>query len=130
MARNGTVAEKSSRSDSLLCYSGRAKNARRDAMAEAPKQQVQIKADERELLGQYSNLVVVHHNAEEFTLNFIYVFPTLPQGKLVASLILSPTHAKRLSRALQENVARYEAQFGALPEGPGPGPEPNVGFIQ
>jgi hypothetical protein len=27
-------------------------------------------------------------------------------------------------------VARYEAQFGALPEGPGPGPEPNVGFIQ
>ena len=53
-------------------------------MAEAPKQQVQIKADEKELLGQYSNLVVVHHNAEEFTLNFIYVFPTLPQGKLVA----------------------------------------------
>jgi hypothetical protein len=100
------------------------------AMAEAPKQQVQIKADEKELLGQYSNLVVVHHNAEEFTLNFIYVFPTLPQGKLVASLILSPTHAKRLSRALQENVARYEAQFGTLPEGPGPGPEPNVGFIQ
>jgi len=99
-------------------------------MAEAPKQQVQIKADERELLGQYSNLVVVHHNAEEFTLNFIYVFPTLPQGKLVASLILSPTHAKRLSRALQENVARYESQFGPLPEGPGPDPEPNVGFIQ
>ena len=99
-------------------------------MAEAPKQQVQIKADEKELLGQFSNLVVVHHNAEEFTLNFIYVFPPLPQGKLVASLILSPTHAKRLSRALGENVARYEAQFGPLPEGPGPGPEPNVGFIQ
>jgi hypothetical protein len=99
-------------------------------MAEAPKQQVQIKADEKELLGQFSNLVVVHHNAEEFTLNFIYVFPTLPQGKLVASLILSPTHAKRLSRALGENVARYEAQFGPLPEGPGPGPEPSVGFIQ
>ncbi|MGH9706646.1 MAG: DUF3467 domain-containing protein, partial [Candidatus Acidiferrales bacterium] len=40
-------------------------------MTEPPKQQVQIKADEKELLGQYSNLVVVHHNAEEFTLNFI-----------------------------------------------------------
>ena len=68
-------------------------------MAEAPKQQqqMQIKADEKELLGQYSNLVVVHHNAEEFTLNFIYMFPTVPQGKLVASLILSPTHAKRLA---------------------------------
>jgi hypothetical protein len=100
-------------------------------MAEAPKQQqVQIKADEKELLGQYSNLVVVHHNGEEFTLNFIYLFPSVPQGKLVASLILSPAHAKRLQQALAENVARFEAQFGKLPEGPGPGPEPNVGFIQ
>jgi hypothetical protein len=99
-------------------------------MAEPSKQQVQIKADEKELLGQYSNLVVVHHNAEEFTLNFVYVFPTLPQGKLVSSLILNPTHAKRLSLALQENVARYEAQFGKLPEGSGPATEPNVGFIQ
>lgn len=101
-------------------------------MSEAPKQQqqVQIKADEKELLGQYSNLAVVQHNAEEFTLHFIYLFPTVPQGKLVASLILNPRHAKRLARALQENIARYEAQFGALPEGPPPGPEPNVGFVQ
>ena len=99
-------------------------------MTEPQKQQVQIKADEKELLGQYSNLVVVHHNAEEFTLNFVYLFPTVPQGKLVASLIISPLHAKRLLHALQENVARFEAQFGPLPEGPGPAPEPNVGFVQ
>jgi len=102
-------------------------------MADAPKpqqQQVQIKADEKELLGQYSNLVVVHHNAEEFTLNFIYLFPTVPQGKLAASIILNPSHAKRLLRALQENITRYEAQFGPLPEGPPAGQEPKVGFIQ
>jgi len=102
-------------------------------MSEAPKQQqqqVQIKADEKELLGQYSNLVVVHHNAEEFTLNFVYMFPTVPQGKLVSSLILSPMHAKRLMRALEENVAKYEAQFGPLREGPGPTPDTNVGFVQ
>ncbi|HTV58512.1 MAG TPA: DUF3467 domain-containing protein [Verrucomicrobiae bacterium] len=99
-------------------------------MPELPKQQVQIKADEKELLGQYSNLAVVHHNGEEFTLNFIYLFPTVAQGKLVASLILSPAHAKRLSMALQENVARYEAQFGKIPEGAGPGPMPDLGFVQ
>jgi Protein of unknown function (DUF3467) len=102
-------------------------------MAEEPnpqQQQVQIKADEKELLGQYSNLVVVHHNAEEFTLNFIYMYPTVPQGKLVGSLILSPRHAKRLMRALEENISRYEAQFGKLPEGPASGPEPTVGFVQ
>ena len=98
-------------------------------MAEEQKQ-VQIKADEKELLGQYSNLVMIHHNAEEFTLNFIYVFPSVPQGKLVASLILSPGHAKRLMRALQENLTRYESQFGAIPEGPASVPTPNVGFVQ
>ena len=36
------------------------------------QQQVQIKADEKELLGQYANLAIIHHNGEEFTLNFIY----------------------------------------------------------
>ena len=51
-------------------------------MTEAPKpqqQQVQIKADEKELVGQYTNLAMIHHNAEEFTLNFIYIFPNVPQ---------------------------------------------------
>ena len=100
-------------------------------MAEAPKQQhVQIKADEKELLGQYANLAMIHHNAEEFTLQFIYVFPSVPQGKLLSSLILSPSHVKRFLRALEENVARYETQFGSIPEGPGPAPEPTVGFVQ
>src|ERR1700689_5532142 len=98
-------------------------------MSEPQKAQVQIKADENELLGQYSNLVVVHHNAEEFTLNFVYLFPTLLQGKLVASLIVNPAHAKRLMQALQENIGRYESQFGKLPEGPGPATEPTGGFV-
>jgi Protein of unknown function (DUF3467) len=100
-------------------------------MAEEPKQQqVQIKADEKELLGQYSNLVMVHHNAEEFTLNFVYVFPSVPQGKLVASLILSPGHLKRLVRALNDNITGYEAQFGPIRENSGPTPPSTVGFVQ
>jgi len=91
--------------------------------------QLQIKADEKELLGLYSNLAMIHHNADEFTLNFIYVFPNVPQGKLVSSIILSPGHAKRMLNALSENIARYESQFGPIREMPG-GPEPNVGFVQ
>ncbi len=99
-------------------------------MVEPAKNQVQIKADEKELLGQYSNLVMIHHNAEEFTLHFIYIFPNVAQGKLVSSLILSPGHAKRLWRALGENISRYEAQFGAIRESPEPVPETTVGFVQ
>src|SRR6202043_787373 len=92
--------------------------------------QVQIKADEKELQGQYSNLVMIHHNLEEFTMNFIYIFPNGAQGKLLNSMIVSPGHAKRIWRALGENLARYEAQFGTIKESPEGGPTPNVGFIQ
>jgi hypothetical protein len=92
--------------------------------------QVQIKADEKELQGVYSNLVMIHHNLEEFTLNFIYIFPNGTQGKLLQSMIVSPGHAKRIWRALGENLARYEAQFGAIKEAPEGGPTPNVGFVQ
>jgi hypothetical protein len=99
-------------------------------MDEPAKQQVQIKADEREMLGQYSNLVMIHHNAEEFTMQFIYIFPNAAQGKLVSSVILSPGHAKRLWRALAENISRYEAQFGPIREAPEQAPEPTVGFVQ
>lgn len=100
-------------------------------MPEPQSPQVQIKADEKELVGQYSNLAMVHHSAEEFTLHYIYVFPNTPQGKLVASVILSPGHAKRLWRALGENITRFEAQFGTISESPTPAtPPPTVGFVQ
>src|SRR6202161_4923695 len=91
--------------------------------------QVQIKADEKELQGQYSNLVMIHHSLEEFTLNFIYIFPNGAQGKLTGSMIVSPGHAKRIWRALGENIARYESQFGPIKEGPET-PVPTVGFVQ
>src|ERR1700757_1167501 len=93
--------------------------------------QVQIKADEKELQGQYSNLVMIHHNLEEFTVYFIYIFPNGTQGKLLTSMIVSPGHAKRIWRALGENLSRYEAQFGTIKETPeGSTPAPNVGFVQ
>ena len=93
--------------------------------------QVQIKADEKELQGEYSNLVMIHHNLEEFTLNFIYIFPNGTQGKLQKSMIVSPGHAKRIWRALGENIARYEVQFGPIKEAPeGSSGPPNVGFVQ
>ena len=60
------------------------------SMSEQQDPQVQIKADEKDLVGQYSNLAMIHHNAEEFTLHYVYVYPNAPHGKVVASVILSP----------------------------------------
>ncbi len=61
--------------------------------------QVQIKADERELQGMYSNLVMVHHHIEEFTLNFVYVFPEWGAGK-------APGQHDRQPRTCQAHLAR------------------------
>src|SRR5215475_6377140 len=102
-----------------------------DEKQAVPPGQVQIKADEKELQGLYSNLVMIQHHPEEFTLNFVYIFPNGAQGKLLSSIIVSPGHAKRIWRALGENISRYEAQFGTIKEAPeGSGPTPTVGFVQ
>ena len=70
------------------------KNLRRSRMDEKQPQpqpgQMQIKADEKELQGLYSNLVMLQHNLEEFTLNFVYIFPNGAQGKLLSSMCTRP----------------------------------------
>jgi hypothetical protein len=46
-------------------------------------------------------------------------------------MIVSPGHAKRIWRALGENISRFEAQFGPIKEGPeGIVPDTNIGFVQ
>jgi hypothetical protein len=75
---------------------------------------------------------MIQHHAEEFTLNFVYVFPNGTHGKLMSSVIVSPGHAKRIMRALEENIRRFEAQHGPIKEGPEGAPVPgaNIGFVQ
>ena len=80
-------------------------------MAEQQAPQVQIKADENELLGRFSNLVMIHHNPEEFTLHFIYVFTDGTHGKLVSSTIISPGHAKT---AVARSGGKYRAIRGPV----------------
>lgn len=83
-------------------------------MATEPQKDIPIKASEDVLGGVYANVARVSHAREEFVLDFLTVFP--PQGKLNARVILSPGHAKRLVRAMQENLAQYEQQFGEVKE--------------
>ncbi len=79
-------------------------------MPEEPKpQQVQIKADEKELLGQYSNLVMVHHNAEEFTLNFVYVFPECPTRQTSSQPYPKPGPPEALSPRPQRQHHRLRS---------------------
>jgi hypothetical protein len=79
---------------------------------EAPSLQIQL--DEEVAQGRYANLAMVDHTQTEFTLDFIYVYPQQPRAKVFSRIITSPLHLKRLVLALQENLARYEAQYGTV----------------
>jgi hypothetical protein len=85
----------------------------------AEKRRMPIKFPEKVLNGIYANQMVVSHTREEFLLDFLNVFP--PEGVVNARVIVSPGHLKRMIRALQENLARYEGAHGAIVEAESPG---------
>jgi uncharacterized protein DUF3467 len=91
----------------------------------APGNSLPVKLTDDILGGVYSNSMQVSHTREEFVLDFMSIFP--PAGKVNARVIISPGHMKRIILALQENLRRYETQFGAIvqaPEPPARIPEP------
>src|SRR5688572_3709805 len=78
------------------------------------KKQIQIKANDEKLAGQYANMMQVSHTKEEFVLDFVSLFP--PSGQLVSRILVSPAHAKRIMVALEDNIKRYESQFDKINE--------------
>ena len=66
--------------------------------------------------GIYSNLAIITHSDNEFVVDFISVMPNTPQARVASRIVLTPQAAKRFMRAMSENVARYEAQFGTIKE--------------
>ena len=87
-----------------------------------PQVSIQIQAPEEVKQGAYANLAMIAHSAEEFVLDFIFIVPSPPYGKLRSRIVMSAPHAKRFLRALGENVARFEQQFGPIPESNNPPP--------
>jgi len=82
----------------------------------AKKNQLNIQLDENIANGTYSNLVIINHSATEFVLDFVSVMPGVPKSKVKSRMILAPQHAKRLLKALSENIKRYEASHGSIKE--------------
>lgn len=83
-----------------------------------PEEELNIKIDDNELKGRYSNLLRIVHTQEEFVLDFISLVP--PQGIVTARIVTSPGHLKRIIRALSVNLERYEQAFGPIAETPAP----------
>lgn len=75
-------------------------------------QQIQIKANDEDLKGKYSNTVQMMHTKEEFVVDFLNIFP--PSGTLNSRVILSPSHFKRMIAAMSDNLKKYEDKFGKI----------------
>ena len=78
--------------------------------------QINIELTEEMAEGIYSNLAVITHSSTEFVVDFIKLMPGTPKAKVKARIILTPQHAKRLFRALKENITKYESVHGAIKE--------------
>lgn len=97
-------------------------------MADNKKQpNLSIELPEDVAEGTYSNLAIISHSQSEIVIDFIRLVPNVPKAKVKSRIILTPHHAKRLLRALSDNLAKYEAQHGVVDE-PDGNPFPPMSF--
>ena len=68
------------------------------------KNQLQIELKEEVAQGTYANLAIITHSSSEFILDFVRVMPGLPKAGVQS----------RLMFALQDNVTKYEQNFGQI----------------
>ena len=78
--------------------------------------QLNIELNEEVAEGIYSNLAIITHSNSEFVLDFVRIMPGVPKAQVKSRIVLTPQHAKRLMRALSDNVVKFEAQHGPIKE--------------
>ena len=76
--------------------------------------QLNIELSEEVADGTYSNLAIINHSVSEFVVDFINVMPGVPKAKVKSRIVLTPQHAKRLMKALADNVIRFEKAHGEI----------------
>lgn len=83
------------------------------------QQQLQIEIKPEVAQGKYSNLAIVTHSPSEVVLDFAAFLPGTPKAEVNSRIIMTPDHAKQLLFALQDNIQKYEQNFGEI-KGPQP----------
>lgn len=87
-------------------------------------QQISIELGEKEAEGIYANLAIIAHSPAEFVIDFTRILPGIPKGKVHSRIIMTPQHAKLLTNALQDNILKFESQYGEIKL-----ERPNNGFM-
>ena len=89
-------------------------------------QQLNVELGEKESEGIYSNMALIAQSPHEIILDFARVVPGVRKTKVYARIIMTPAHAKMLLRALEENLKKFENQYGSIKIAGGE--EKNIGF--
>ncbi len=83
---------------------------------EEQKNKINIELSEEVAEGIYSNLAIITHSHAEFILDFVKMMPGIPKAKVKSRIILTPEHAKRLYKALHDNIRKFESIHGPIKE--------------
>ena len=78
------------------------------------KGKINIELDEKVAEGTYSNLAIINHSVSEFVIDFVSIMPGSPKNKVKSRIIITPQHAKKLAKALNDNITRFEDNFGSI----------------
>lgn len=76
----------------------------------------------------YANLALISHSASEIIIDFAQVLPNRKNSKIQSRVVMTPINAKLLLRALNENLQRFEAQYGSITIPENVVIDPNRGF--
>jgi len=79
-----------------------------------PTRQINVELPEKESEGIYSNMALIVISPQEFIFDFARVMPGVNKAKIYARVIMTPAHAKMLLRSLEENIKKYENDFGQI----------------
>lgn len=98
--------------------------------ANRPQQppQINLEVGDKESEGIYSNFVVISHSLSEFVLDFARVLPGVPKSKVFARIVMTPSNVRALLNALEQNVKKYEEQFGKIRMAPDDTAGKGIGF--
>ena len=88
---------------------------------EAKKQNLNLSISDEAAQGTYSNLAVISHSPTEFIVDFAQALPGREGATVRQRILLNPIHAKRLLMALNDNIQKYEQNFGTIVEPSAPG---------
>jgi hypothetical protein len=72
---------------------------------------IEIPAD---LAAEYVNFALITHSMSEIIMDFAQVLPNTPKARIKTRVIITPTNAKLLHKALGDSIEKYEARHGEI----------------